>query len=95
MGWSKICLTLFIALNLILAFRFFFSPQGIFSYRKLQENHLALSCRVEEMKEKNRLLSREIRLIRDNSLYLETVVRREMNYVNPGEVLYLVTDRQK
>ncbi|NCC23844.1 MAG: septum formation initiator family protein [Deltaproteobacteria bacterium] len=93
--WSKFTIAALLALDLFLAYRFVFSPHGIMAYFEVQDAYRSMLMRVEEIEQKNVDLSRQIRLMRDNEMYLESVVRREMNYVRPGEVLYLVPDRTR
>ncbi len=43
---------------------------------------------IEELKEKNRLLAVEIRRLRGDRQYLESVARKELGLVKENEVIY-------
>jgi cell division protein FtsB len=53
--------------------------------RKEEERCLAI---VDDLKEKNRLLTAEIRRLREDPRYFESVARKELGLVREDEIIY-------
>jgi cell division protein FtsB len=84
----------FLALaNLFLAGHLLLGGQGAFAYLELRQRHAAVARELAAAEERARDLSREIRLLKGDDEHLGEVIRRRMNYVQQGEVLYLFTSR--
>lgn len=49
-----------------------------------------LSAELERLKKENALLERELRLLRDDPVYLEKVAREKFNKAKQGEIVYKV-----
>lgn len=81
-----------IALNLFLGHRALFSDQGVAAYGELTTKHAELERRVERLTEENRELSRQIRLLTRDRDYIEAIIRKEMRFVKPDEVVYVFPD---
>ena len=82
-----------IALNLFLLYSLIFSGQGFFSYRDQKAKYEELESRIQELDNKNRDLSREIRLLKSDRAHLEKVVRQQMNFLKKNETLYIFPDK--
>ena len=58
---------------------------GLYKMRKEKERCLAI---LDDLKEKNRLLTAEIRRLREDPRYFESVVRKELGLVRENEIIY-------
>lgn len=57
----------------------------LYKMRKEEERCLAI---VDDLKEKNRLLTAEIRRLREDPRYFESVARKELGLVRENEIIY-------
>ncbi|KUJ95824.1 MAG: Septum formation initiator [Desulfonauticus sp. 38_4375] len=89
---KKIFIFLSLFINLLLVYQLVFSEKNIFLYTKLKKEYNQLEDREKKVERENILLSREIKRLREDEKYLELVIRKGLNYVKPGEVLYLFKD---
>lgn len=89
MTWMRIFFTLLLMLNIFLCWRLFGHDDGWRSYQDLQSRRNALLQQIAEVEEKNVDLSREIRRLRNDHEYVASVIRVEMHYLRPNEVLYI------
>jgi cell division protein FtsB len=89
MLWRRIVLFFLVFLNLFLFFRLIWSDQGVFAYIDLKHRYRKLKQQLEEVDEKSRNVSREIRRLKSDKSYQEKVVRERMNFVKENEVLYV------
>lgn len=92
---SKIGFFLLLGLNLFMAYNLFLDPQGLQDYLQRKELQRELQQELEQTQKKNMQLSQKIRLLQNDSLYLEKVVRSELHFVQDGEVLYVVSDLEQ
>ncbi len=85
---------LFFALliNLVLIYQILFSEKNLFLYTNLKKEFNQLEVKEKKLEQENILLSRDIKRLREDREYLELVIRKGLNYVKPGEVLYLLKD---
>jgi len=58
---------------------------GLYQMRKEKERCLAI---LDDLKEKNRLLTAEIRRLREDPRYFESVARKELGLVRENEIIY-------
>ena len=73
---------------LLLAVWLVFARYGLLDLYKMQkENERSLSV-IKELKEKNRLLAAEIRRLKEDRQYLESVARKELGLVRDNEIIY-------
>ncbi|MFP4070663.1 MAG: FtsB family cell division protein [Desulfovibrionales bacterium] len=84
---STACLLLL--LNLFLGYQAIWSPTGYMSYLELRKSYEEVQRRLDTVDEENRVLSREIRTLRNDRDYLEKVIRTQMHLLKENEVLYL------
>ncbi len=88
MRW-KIGVIAVLAVNAALAYTLWTGDNGIIHYRDMRHKQQTLENRISAVQQENRRLSREIRLLQDNSRYLAYTLRAEGRYVHPDEVLYV------
>ena len=79
-------------LFLIMVLFIIFGERGFMDYRSLREKQITLeeanSCLIKE----NNDLKREVTLLRSDARYIETVARRELGMVRPGDRVYQFID---
>lgn len=79
----------FLILAFFLGWRLIGHEEGWSSYQDLRQRRDALVMQLTEIEQKNIELSREIRRLTSDREYLESVIRVEMHYLRPDEVLYI------
>ena len=65
-----------------------FGPHGLLDLSKMQKEKEESGVLIEELKEKNRELIAEIRRLKGDPQYLESVARKELGLVRENEVIY-------
>ncbi len=75
---------------LILGVLAFFLMPRILRVHNLQVRSDRLEEELKKIQRENRLLENELRLLRDDPVYLELVARRKLNKVKEGEIVYKV-----
>jgi cell division protein FtsB len=65
-----------------------FGPDGLLDLLKMQKEKEESAVLIEELKKKNKELTAEIRRLKGDSRYLETVIRKELGLVRDNEVVY-------
>lgn len=83
-----LCL-IFMISCLFLGWRIVGHQDGWASYQDLRQRRDALMQHISKVEENNIELSREIRRLTSDREYLECVIRLEMHYLRPDEVLYI------
>lgn len=81
-----------IALNVVLALKLFTGEKSLVVYDDMVAKRDAAQARVTHIEERQREVSREIRLLKSDRPYLERVVRNDLNYVKEDEILYVFAD---
>lgn len=94
MFWRTFILLTLGVVNALLFYRMVWSQNGLIAFRDLKEQHAALEARVAELDRSNLILSREIRLLQSDNVYVEKMIRQRLHYVRDNEILYLFTDAQ-
>ncbi|MFO8031840.1 MAG: septum formation initiator family protein [Desulfohalobiaceae bacterium] len=92
---SRIGFFLLLGLNLFMAYNFFLGQNGLQDYLQRKELKRELQQELEQTEDKNMQLSQKIRLLQNDTLYLEKVVRSELHFVQESEVLYVVSDLEQ
>lgn len=64
-----------------------FGNQGLYTYYSLTSTKNALIAESQELKLRADQLRREEKLLHDPR-YLETIIRQEMGYIRPGEIVF-------
>ncbi len=93
MFW-KIVLIALLVLNSLLVFHLIWGDNSLLATMQLKKTKKAIERDIEQVKEANLDLSRKIRLLKNDPEYLETMIRREMHWVQPGETLYLFSEKE-
>ena len=65
-----------------------FGPHGLSDLCKMQKEKEESVVLIEELKEKNKQLTAEIRRLKGDPRYLESVARKELGLVRENEVVY-------
>ena len=87
--WQRVLLAISLILNVFLALRMGLGDQGLAGYRELDKQHAELEAKLQELDEKNVLLTQEIRLLENDERYVERIIRSRLHYIRDNEVLYL------
>ena len=61
---------------------------GLIDLYKMQKEKEEYEAIIRDLKEKNRLLAAEIRRLREDKEYFESVARRELGLVKGNEIIY-------
>ena len=83
---KKILITVIIALSIVLAI-YAFTP-CIIEQRKLNKQITELGKEIRKVRESNKKLAKEIYALKNDSLYIEKLARKELGLIKPGEVIY-------
>ncbi len=70
------------------------SDDGIIAYQEMKQKYVILEKRVKELDNKNLILSQEIRLLQSDDKYIETMIRKRLNFVRENEILYVFPDSE-
>ena len=65
-----------------------FGPHGLLDLFKMQKEEEESAVLIEGLKEKNKELTAEIRRLKGDPRYLESVTRKELGLVKENEVIY-------
>ena len=89
----KFFVALAIALAVILILCWIYLP-SITRYRELKSEEERLSQKIQEIDAQIKILADERHLLQTDVAYLEKVIREELGFVKPGEIVYeLVTKK--
>ena len=61
---------------------------GLIDLYKMQQEKGRYLAIINDLKEKNRILTAEIRRLREDPKYFESVARRELGLVKANEIIY-------
>jgi len=86
---------IFIIIFLVLIYLFIQGDQGFFRYIKLREEKQQLLIKIEELKQENSTLYKEIDLLRNNYRYIEKIARERHQMGKKGEKVYIISPQQK
>lgn len=95
MVWRRIVLGVSLLLNAVLLYSLIWGSKGVISYREYKEQSLLLEKRIDELKERNLALSKEIHLLKTDANYVEKMIRTRLNFVRENEILYVFPDERK
>lgn len=65
-----------------------FGRHGLLKFYEIQKEKEKYLAIIRDLKENNRLLSAEIRRLREDQKYFESVVRKELGLVKDNEIIY-------
>ena len=74
--------------SVYLIFSFIFGDAGIFSYFKMHKTQGRLNHEIEELRQKNAELEKQIGLLRSDPHYIEQIAREQLGLVKDGETIY-------
>ena len=89
---KRILLALSVLLNLTLIVYLLVSDNGLSNYQTLKADTYAFTQRQDMLDEKAYLLSHEIRLLQNDSEYVEKIIRARLGFVKSNEILYIFPD---
>jgi len=89
----RILLGILIFVNVILLFRLVWTEHGIFAYMNMRKRSEKLQNQLQEVDARSLELSKEIRRLKNDRGYQETVIRERLNYVKENEVLYIFSGK--
>ncbi len=94
MRGRNILFLLLIALNIILGYHLFSGDQGLFTYLDLKKEHEQMAVRLLEADRRARDLSRTVWQLKSDKETVKNTIRARMNYVAPGEIVYIFTGKK-
>lgn len=65
-----------------------FSPRGLIHMVQLQKELQELKAHNAKLKNSNKALKHEIRLLKNNPCYIEELARKELGLIKKGEIVY-------
>ena len=68
---------------------------GLIDLYKMQQEKGRYLANINDLKEKSRILTAEIRRLREDPKYFESVARRELGLVKANEIIYRFGQGQK
>jgi len=80
--------------NSFLLFQLIWGNNGLLRYHELKQTEARMQQQSDEVRRDNVRLSREIRLLKNSTAYIEKTIRSEMHYVQPNEIIYLREERK-
>ena len=81
--------TALVFIALLILFVALIAPRVI-QVQSLKARSVSLEAELKELKKQNDKLETELRLLRDDPVYLEKVARQEYNKAKEGEIVYKV-----
>jgi cell division protein FtsB len=79
---------------LILLLTGIWGPLGPRDLLTLREHRVALETQRQSLLERNFMLKTDIQNLRSDDRHLEHLIRRELGYTRPGELVYKFADEQ-
>ncbi len=89
MKWTRLLFFFLLVMNSFLTWKLLVHDQGWTSYLELRDRRDALVEQIAAVDEVNLDLSREIRRLTTDHDYVASVIRVEMHYLRPNEILYI------
>lgn len=92
MGVRLFVLCLLILVNATLCYKAVWGENGLINHGRLKEQQFAAEEECRQLDDANRALSREIRLLQTDNVYVERMIRERLHYLRDNEILYLFDD---
>lgn len=89
MLWRVVILLVAGLLDIALFGKMLWGPGGVVEYGELKRQYSDLRQHIEDLDARNLALSRDIRLLQSDNLYMEKMVRQKLRYLRDNEVVYL------
>lgn len=86
-GWINPVPLAAVALTLVFGWLTIFGNQGLVTWQRLGEERARLEREATLLAERRRALEEEDRQL-DDPAYLEPIIRRELGFVRPGEIVF-------
>jgi len=80
----------FLAFLLVSALFLVFLAPKVFHERKLETRSRSLEAEIRKIRLENQALENELRLLKEDPVYLEKVAREKFNKAKQGEIVYKV-----
>ncbi len=87
--WKSTILSFALLMNLVLGYSLILGDQNIFIWKNLHKKYEHLQSELLVANDQKAQLSRQIRLLQNDPIYIEQLVRQKLNYVKENEILYL------
>ena len=87
--WKSTILSFAILMNITLGYSLFLGDQSFFAWRSLHTKYTELTAELDFINQKKASLSQQIRLLQNDSAYIEKIIRQRLNYVRENEILYI------
>jgi cell division protein FtsB len=94
MPLRRIALVLFLFVNIALLYGLLLGRHGAFSYLDLKSAYEETAADLQTKEERIISLSVEIRNLKNDRGYVESVIRKEMNYLKDDETMYLFREHE-
>jgi cell division protein FtsB len=79
--------------SFVLAIDALAGDKGFFEMLRARRQYAELSGAIHDLKTENARLRDEARRLKEDAATIETLARRELGLIRPGEVLFVVKDR--
>lgn len=88
----KLAVTSLISAYMIYAF--IFSDLGLLRYITIKKEYNSLRSRISQLKEKNKKMEEEIKALKIDPEYIESLAREKLGLVREGEIIYRFKDKE-
>lgn len=88
----KLLLGICAVIVLWLQYSIWFGPSGYFAQQRLQQQLDQQLSKVVVLNQRNRILTAEVRALKEDNSVLEARARRDLGLVKSGEVFYLIPE---
>ena len=95
MHWKKLLFAFSVALNLVLVGYLLFSSNGWHHYSSLKSDTQQFRAKLASLEDEAYALSHEIRLLQNDTGYIEKIIRKRLGFVRPNEVIYIYPNSQQ
>jgi cell division protein FtsB len=81
-------------LSLVLVMHEIFGGNGYLTLRRQKKEYADLQQKIQTVKQQNQQLEQKIRALKDNPEAVEKQARDQLHLAKPGELIYVLPDRQ-
>lgn len=89
MFWRTTIILLLGIADLALLGRVIWGSPGFMEYRELKMRYANLQAKIKDLDAQNLAISRDIRLLRSDSEYVEKMIRQKLHYLRDNEMVYI------
>jgi cell division protein FtsB len=89
-GMKKRFFIAFVVVVLAISVFAVWGDKGIIDVYDLKEERDHIASEIAVLEEENKRLSTEVKLLESDKRYIETVARRDLGMIGPGEVIYKI-----